>query len=214
MNRNVFRNETKPGCQEVHPNQDPARGRLGLFVSSNHFLWSVVSLKSGDRRWLGANPAAKCHLRHTCHYFDLDWPPSGAELQKFEVWIPIIIESYFTLNGDTLRLLSSHYILWLSRMKKMTRGICLRERKGPTDGQYPTVADHWKRFYFSHYLHPDLSSPSWSWGCWWTSWCPPTTWTSGSWSRSPARSSRTWSLTRLLSRLERPSTLRTIWLQS
>ena len=28
----------------------------------------------------------------------------------------------------------------------MTRGICLRERKGPTDGQSPPVADHWKRF--------------------------------------------------------------------
>ena len=30
----------------------------------------------------------------------------------------------------------------------MTRGICLRKRKGPTDGQSPSVADHWKRFLF------------------------------------------------------------------
>ena len=28
----------------------------------------------------------------------------------------------------------------------MTRGICLQERKGTTDGQSPSVADHWKRF--------------------------------------------------------------------
>ena len=28
----------------------------------------------------------------------------------------------------------------------------MRERKGPTDGQFPSVADHWKRFLFSHYL--------------------------------------------------------------
>ena len=37
LNRNVFQKETKPGGQEVHPSQDPVRGRLGLFASSNHY---------------------------------------------------------------------------------------------------------------------------------------------------------------------------------